>query len=274
MTASSLCGVPGGLCRPRSHDPVAGAAPSPHTHSHPAPLPLPPQVLFITPEKLSASGKLQSTLDRLHQRGLLARVCIDEAHCVSQWGHGARVWRPCCRPSPLAQPPCIVRLACRRKGPGVSSDRAVYPCFLPAACTSVADFRKDYTRLSFFKQRFPAVPLLALTATATPRVQHDVVAQLGIARCLVFKSSFNRPNLRPASPVFVPPSLARPLAGSAHTGPCAPRCWRLPASVALLAAGMRCARRRRGAPTRWRSSSSPTSRAKCSRATSAPGTCR
>jgi bloom syndrome protein len=42
------------------------------------------------------------------------------------------------------------------------------------------------------------VPLLALTATATPRVQHDVVAQLGIARCLMFKSSFNRPNLRPA----------------------------------------------------------------------------
>ena len=41
------------------------------------------------------------------------------------------------------------------------------------------DFRKDYTKLSFFKQRFPGVPLLALTATATPRVQHDVVAQVG-----------------------------------------------------------------------------------------------
>lgn len=48
-----------------------------------APAPTTPpslQVLFITPEKLSASGKLQSTLDSLHRRGLLARVVVDEAH--------------------------------------------------------------------------------------------------------------------------------------------------------------------------------------------------
>lgn len=45
-------------------------------------------------------------------------------------------------------------------------------------------------------RRYPDVPLLALTATATPRVQHDVVVQLGMQSCLMFRNSFNRPNLR------------------------------------------------------------------------------
>ncbi len=49
-----------------------------------------------------------------------------------------------------------------------------------------------------FKELFPGLPLMALTATATPRVQHDVRLQLRIPRCITFKSSFNRPNLRRA----------------------------------------------------------------------------
>ena len=44
--------------------------------------------------------------------------------------------------------------------------------------------------------RYPTVPLMALTATATPRVQHDVVQQLALRDCCVFRSSFNRSNLR------------------------------------------------------------------------------
>lgn len=58
--------------------------------------------------------------------------------------------------------------------------------------------RPDYKELSLFKRRWPGVPLLALTATATPRVQEDVRLQLRIPNCVVFKSSFNRTNLRQA----------------------------------------------------------------------------
>lgn len=60
----------------------------------------------------------------------------------------------------------------------------------------VADFREAYTKLSFFKVNFPDVPVLALTATATRRVQSDVIAQLALKQCYVFRSSFNRPNLK------------------------------------------------------------------------------
>ncbi|KAK9805758.1 hypothetical protein WJX73_006321 [Symbiochloris irregularis] len=103
------------------------------------------KVLFVTPEKVAASDNLMRMLDTLYQREELNRIAIDEAHCVSQWGH---------------------------------------------------DFRPDYKKLGQLKRRYPHVPVLALTATATPRVQHDVVQQLSLRDCITFKSSFNRPNLR------------------------------------------------------------------------------
>ena len=104
------------------------------------------KVLFMTPEKLDGSSFLKETLDTLYQNHLIARVVIDEAHCVSTWGH---------------------------------------------------DFRETYKKLHFFKDRYPDVPLLALTATATKLVVKDVIHQLGVrGPCLLFQSSFNRPNLR------------------------------------------------------------------------------
>ena len=65
------------------------------------------------------------------------------------------------------------------------------------------DFRPDYKGLAVFKRRYPSLPIMALTATATPRVQADVVTQLAARECLVFRSSFNRPNLRYVGPWVV-----------------------------------------------------------------------
>ncbi|XP_041652454.1 Bloom syndrome protein homolog isoform X2 [Cheilinus undulatus] len=103
------------------------------------------KLLYITPEKVTASNRLVSALQNLFERGLLSRFVIDEAHCVSQWGH---------------------------------------------------DFRPDYKRLHELRQKFPRVPMMALTATATPRVQKDILNQLNMTKPQVFTMSFNRTNLK------------------------------------------------------------------------------
>ncbi|XP_046959469.1 Bloom syndrome protein homolog isoform X2 [Vanessa cardui] len=102
------------------------------------------RLLYVTPEKLSSSEKFQNTLSMLYSRDLIARFVVDEAHCVSTWGH---------------------------------------------------DFRKDYKRLGELRRRFPRVRLMALTATATPRVRTDILHQLKVTNCKWFLCSFNRPNL-------------------------------------------------------------------------------
>uniref|UniRef100_A0A2K6QHE1 RecQ-like DNA helicase BLM n=1 Tax=Rhinopithecus roxellana TaxID=61622 RepID=A0A2K6QHE1_RHIRO len=103
------------------------------------------KLLYVTPEKICASNRLISMLENLYERKLLARFVIDEAHCVSQWGH---------------------------------------------------DFRQDYKRMNMLRQKFPSVPVMALTATANPRVQKDILTQLKILRPQVFSMSFNRHNLK------------------------------------------------------------------------------
>ncbi|NXI73460.1 BLM protein, partial [Anseranas semipalmata] len=103
------------------------------------------KLLYVTPEKVCASNRLMSALENLYDRKLLARFVIDEAHCVSQWGH---------------------------------------------------DFRKDYKRLNMLRKKFHSVPMMALTATANPRVQKDIQNQLEMLKPQVFTMSFNRHNLK------------------------------------------------------------------------------
>ncbi|CAA0840486.1 ATP-dependent DNA helicase Q-like 3 [Striga hermonthica] len=101
------------------------------------------RLLYVTPELIATSG-FMAKLRKIHGRGLLNLIAIDEAHCVSTWGH---------------------------------------------------DFRPSYRKLSFLKNHLPSIPVLALTATAAPKVQEDVIISLCLQNPLVLKSSFNRPNI-------------------------------------------------------------------------------
>lgn len=101
------------------------------------------RLLYVTPELIATPG-FMSKLMKIHGRGLLNLIAIDEAHCISTWGH---------------------------------------------------DFRPSYRKLSSLRNRLPDVPVLALTATAAPKVQKDVIDSLSLNHPLVLKSSFNRPNI-------------------------------------------------------------------------------
>jgi ATP-dependent DNA helicase RecQ len=97
-------------------------------------------LVYIAPERLVTPRSLE-----LLERAPVALFAIDEAHCVSQWGH---------------------------------------------------DFRPEYLQLSVLHERFPAIPRIALTATADPQTRTEIIARLALDRARVFVSSFDRPNIR------------------------------------------------------------------------------
>ncbi|MEV6942339.1 DNA helicase RecQ [Streptomyces sp. NPDC051172] len=97
-------------------------------------------LLYLAPERL----RLDSTLDLL-SRGKIAVFAIDEAHCVSQWGH---------------------------------------------------DFRPDYLSLSLLGERWPDVPRIALTATATHATHQEITQRLHMPTARHFVASFDRPNIQ------------------------------------------------------------------------------
>ena len=97
------------------------------------------KLLYVAPESLTK----EENVDFLRSVKI-SFYAVDEAHCISEWGH---------------------------------------------------DFRPEYRRIRPIINEIGKAPLIALTATATPKVQHDIQKNLGMVDAQVFKSSFNRPNL-------------------------------------------------------------------------------
>ena len=98
------------------------------------------KLLYVAPESLTK----EENVDFLKTVNI-SFVAIDEAHCISEWGH---------------------------------------------------DFRPEYRNLKSIINRLgDNIPIIGLTATATPKVQEDIIKNLGITDAKVFKASFNRPNL-------------------------------------------------------------------------------
>jgi len=124
------------------------------------------QFLFIAPERLRVAGFPEMLAKRQ-----VSLIVVDEAHCISQWGH---------------------------------------------------DFRPDYRRLGQHVPSLRPAPVIALTATATPPVQNDIVEQLGLVRPARFIHGFRRANIA-IEVVEVPPSerseLTRGLLSDARRRP-------------------------------------------------------
>ena len=97
--------------------------------------------VYVTPEKLASSGFI-SRCKTLYQAGKLLLMAVDEAHCISSWGH---------------------------------------------------DFRKEFRLISDFRRAIPTCPIMALTATAVPRVRDDIIRTLSMKAPHVAQCSYARP---------------------------------------------------------------------------------
>ena len=97
------------------------------------------KLLYVAPESLTKEENIQ-----LLRQCKISFYAVDEAHCISEWGH---------------------------------------------------DFRPEYRKIQPIVNEIGKAPIIALTATATPKVQSDIQKNLGMSEAKVFKSSFNRENL-------------------------------------------------------------------------------
>ncbi|CAG8972440.1 hypothetical protein HYALB_00001129 [Hymenoscyphus albidus] len=103
------------------------------------------RLLYVTPEQC-ATDSFRKKLRIVYEQRELARIAVDEAHCISEWGH---------------------------------------------------DFRPSFKQLKWFRETMPDVPIICLTATATPQVRQDVINTLGLSedKLKVFTMSTSRQNL-------------------------------------------------------------------------------
>lgn len=101
------------------------------------------KLLYVAPERL-LSERFLPFMDLIRAQVGICGFAIDEAHCVSEWGH---------------------------------------------------DFRPEYRQMQLLRQRYPEIPMMALTATATDRVRQDITQQLALRDPKIHIASFNRPNL-------------------------------------------------------------------------------
>ncbi|GEQ70758.1 hypothetical protein JCM33374_g4437 [Metschnikowia sp. JCM 33374] len=101
-------------------------------------------LVYLSPEMVNKAQSIRRILTKLYNNNMLARIVVDEAHCVSSWGH---------------------------------------------------DFRPDYQGMSMFKEEFPDLPIMALTATANEKVRLDIIHNLRMSEPVLLKQSFNRTNL-------------------------------------------------------------------------------
>ena len=98
------------------------------------------KLLYVAPERLLGQNGLLNYLKEIN----VSLFAIDEAHCISHWGH---------------------------------------------------DFRPEYLVLGQLKKQFPAVPIIALTATADSLTKKDIIQKLEVTDYMVYENSFNRPNI-------------------------------------------------------------------------------
>lgn len=103
------------------------------------------RLLYVTPEQCCTES-FRKQLRVVHEQKELARIAVDEAHCISEWGH---------------------------------------------------DFRPSFKGLCWFRENFPDVPIICLTATATAQVRNDVIKTLGLSETnlKIFTMTTSRKNL-------------------------------------------------------------------------------